>query len=249
MKVSLIDFTGKGHMDPADYAAGILIFTKSTRLNMTPGLLDEVLAMSHEDKVKELTYMANTVPSSWEFCDYTFLIEGVTRAFTHQLVRTRTASYAQQAMRVLNVSEGKGWAYDVGPTIAIDPGRLETYTEAMEDIDRAYAMLIREGAAVQDARGLLPTNILTNICMKINMRNLVDLIRKRSSARVQDEYRSVIMEMKERILEVHPWTAIFIDRTVDKVSMELQEAIGKLPIPEAERTNMVKLLDQIRSQT
>ena len=49
--------------------------------------------------------MANTIPSSWEFVDYTFLVTGVSRAYTHQQVRTRAASYAQQTMRVLNMGE------------------------------------------------------------------------------------------------------------------------------------------------
>ena len=74
---------------------------------MSPGLLEEIEGWSAQKRQNEIEYMANTVPSSWEFCDYSFMITGVTRAFTHQLVRTRTASYAQQAMRVLTEEEQK----------------------------------------------------------------------------------------------------------------------------------------------
>lgn len=265
MKVSLFDYTGNETANPADYAATRLIFTKSTRLNMSPGLLDEIKAWPYEKKMDELTYMANTVPSSWEFCDYSFIIEGVTRAFTHQLVRTRTASYAQQAMRVLDMGSGPGWSYATGPTIDNTPcvdydvgmpdsSKVEVYRSAMEDIDHAYKRLIASGVAVQDARGLLPTNILTNICMKLNMRNFIDLAKKRSSSRVQDEYRSVIEEMKARVLEVHPWTAVFMNRTADVAARELQDAIdglgnpGKGVISEDQRIMMIKLLDQIRKE-
>ena len=41
----------------------------------------------------------------WEFIDMQFFIEGVTRAFTHQMVRQRTAVYAQESLRFA-VKEG-----------------------------------------------------------------------------------------------------------------------------------------------
>ncbi len=92
MKVTLINYTQD--------AVKTLLFTKSTRLNMTPDNFNKLKFMKPEDQMVELAYMANTIPSSWEFVDYTFLVEGVSRAYTHQQVRTRAASYAQQSMRV-----------------------------------------------------------------------------------------------------------------------------------------------------
>ena len=114
MEVKLIDYTGAGSEDPARHAANLLVFTKQTRLEMKPGLMTEIESWSEEDIYKELLYMANTIPSSWEFVEYKFLINDVTRAFTHQFVRTRTGSYAQQTMRVLNVN---GWTYGTGPSV------------------------------------------------------------------------------------------------------------------------------------
>lgn len=249
MEVKLFDYTGKETTDPADYAMTRLIFTKSTRLNMSPGLLNEIRAWPTQKKIDEIKYMANTVPSSWEFCDYSFIITGVTRAFTHQLVRTRTASYAQQAMRVLNVSEGLGWEYATGPTIERKSSAKAKYDAGMRMIAQVYRDLIADGVAIQDARGILPTNILTNICMKINMRNFVDLAKKRSSARVQDEYRSVIEAMKAEVLRVHPFTTIFMERTADVAALELQEMImNNVHIAEDTKTFMIKKLDRIRAE-
>src|SRR5262252_9182046 len=114
MNVELISHTG--YPDPW-HAADVMIFTKQTRLKLTPNLFNEIKNWPTEKKLEELNYMAQTVPSSWEFADFTFLIEGVTRAFTHQLVRTRTASYAQQAMQVLRVDQGNGWDYHVGTSL------------------------------------------------------------------------------------------------------------------------------------
>lgn len=243
MKVTLIDHTGYGHPDHW-HAANVLIFTKQTRLQMSPSLLKEIADWPSEKKMDELKYMANTIPSSWEFIQYTFMIEGVTRAFTHQLVRTRTASYAQQTMRVLNV---QGWEYATGPSIANDPALKANYDSTMSHIARTYEWLIRDDAKVEDARGVLPTNILTNIIMSIDMRNFVNIVHTRSSPRTQDEYRKVLAAMKAAALAVHPWLHLFFDRTFDKAAQELDEECKGIE-NKAKRIRMMKLIDQLRAK-
>lgn len=248
MKVSLIDFTGAGRDgDEANYAATVLIFTKSTRLEMKPSLFQEILDWPYAKKLEELSYMANTIPSSWEMCHYTFMIEGVTRAFTHQLVRTRTASFAQQTMRVLNV---EGWDYSAGPTIVSDDAREALYSDTMQVISDAYDTLIENGTAVEDARGVLPTNIQTNIVMGANLRTMVEMIRKRSSPRTQGEYRDVLDGLKAEVLRVHPWVSLFIERDADKATQDLYARINYLQdndiIDGEAAIDMFKLIDQMR---
>jgi flavin-dependent thymidylate synthase len=244
MKCSLIEYTGSP--DP-ERAIDLLIFTKNTRLQMVPGFLSEISNWPMRNKLDELEYMANTIPSSWEFVNYTFLIEGVTRAFTHQLVRTRTASFAQQTMRVLDVSSGPGWEYATGPTIAGNEKRESLYKNEMEMVDSAYKLLIKDGAAIEDARGILPTNILTNIVMGCNMRTFVELVRKRSSPRTQGEYRNVLEAMKKSVHEVHPWIDLFIARTADAAMHDLDAEINGIE-DSAKRTRMLKLVDLCRGQ-
>jgi flavin-dependent thymidylate synthase len=252
MKVTLLDYTGAGcHID---YAIDLLIFTKGTRLQMSPAARDEIRNWPYDKKIDEIKYMANTIPSSWEFVDYTFMIEGVTRAFTHQLVRTRTASFAQQTMRVLNVGDGPGWDYLTGPTIehepivgAEDPTLKAVYDNCMENISKTYNHLIVAGAAIEDARGVLPTNILTNIVMKCNMRTFVEMVHKRSSPRTQGEYRNVLDAMKTAALGAHPWLTHFVERTFDKAASDLDKEISEID-DTAKRTRMIKLVDQLRAK-
>jgi flavin-dependent thymidylate synthase len=243
MRINLIDYTGKGTGDPW-YAASLMIWTKRTRVEMSPGGLDEIIAWPEEKKVEELKYMAATVPSSWEFCDYTFLIQGVTRAFTHQLVRTRTLSYAQQAMQVLDVSQGPGWEALVGPTVQQDENRRNIYSRTLAVIADSYKLLVRDGTKVEDARGLLPTNILTNIVVKGNLRSFCDLIRKRVSPRNQGEFVDVLRFMKEEMLRVHPWTDLFINRTADVVAADLYNMIAQIE-DKMLRTDINKGIDQL----
>ena len=242
MNVQLIDYTGAGYPND-DHAINILIFTKSTRLEMKPTLMMKIAAMPIDQKLAELDYMSKTIPSSWEFVDYTFLITGVTRAFTHQFVRTRTASYAQQTMRVLNVD---GWTYGTGPTIENDVFLKTVYDTAMEKIGDAYKGLIKNGANIEDARGVLPTNIHTNIVAKMNMRTFVEMARKRASRRTQGEYRDVLDAMKMAVLRVHPWVSLFINRTSDVVIKQLEDEIDSNITDKAKKTAMFKLLDELR---
>lgn len=244
MQATLFEYTGKGSANPARAAANALVFTKSTRLNMTPELLAKVEAMTDEEINTELEYMANTIPSSWEFCHYSFIITGVGRGFTHQFVRTRTGAYAQQTMRILDVSE---FEYITGPSIESEHQRA-IYDETMEDIRKSYEHLIGLGVKIEDARGLLPTNISTNICADFNLRTLSELFRKRASSRTQSEYRDVLDSMKAAVIAVHPWTELFFNRSFDVAAAELEALIkDAYGISPEERTHMIKLIDQMRT--
>lgn len=199
MKVTLINHTQD--------AAMLLMFTKSTRLTMSPNLIEEIRDWSDERIAKELEYMANTIPSSWEFVSYTFLVEDVSRAFTHQAVRTRAASYAQQTMRVLDMGR---FDYVFTDRNRLDPmamAAIEKHNEATREV---YNYLISIGQPPEDARGVLPTNISTNIVCKYNLRTFVDLAKSRTGGRTQNEYQKVVNAMVDEVLRVHPWAEKFL---------------------------------------
>jgi flavin-dependent thymidylate synthase len=251
MKITLMDYTGKGYDDPW-YAAALMIWTKQTRTQMSAGGLEQLRAMPEDKKLEELKYMAATVPSSWEFCDFTFLIEGVSRAFTHQFVRTRTLSFAQQAMQVLRVDQGPGWNYLVGETIKTDPLAEETYRKTMDTIAQTYTALAdREGIHTEDARGVLPTNILTNIVAKGNLRVWADLLRKRASPRNQGakpgsegEWAAVHREIKRQMMEALPWTDLFLNRTADAVAADMYKLLENVSDKKL-KTDLTKGVDQL----
>jgi thymidylate synthase (FAD) len=199
MKVTLINHTQD--------AENLLLFTKATRLTMSPGLLEEIRAKTDEDKAKELEYMANTIPSSWEFISYTFLIEGVSRAFTHQFVRSRTGSYAQQTMRVLEMGD---FEYIYTDKILNDKESKAVVDEALHAIKFAYNKLLKMGVAAEDARGILPTNIGTNIVARFDLRAFAGLAKSRTGGRTQNEYQKVVNAMVDEVLKVHPWAEKFL---------------------------------------
>jgi len=109
MKVELVNYT----QDAVD----LLLFTKNTRLMPVDDAYNRIAEWEWEKKQAELDYMLNTIRSSWEFIDYTFNVRDVTRGFTHQFVRTRQASYAQQSQRTVDMS---GFSYYTPPEIEKD---------------------------------------------------------------------------------------------------------------------------------
>ncbi len=240
MKVELINYTGKGTADPSRFAANILVFTKATRLNMSSALMEEIEAKPWEDIEQELEYMSKTLPSSWEFVDFTFLASGVSRAFTHQLVRTRVASFAQQTQRVTNMS---GFEVYKGETIkSIKQNAI--WEGTLSQIEDAYTSLIEDGAKVEDARGLLPTNIKTNIVAKYNLRTVADTISKRSSARVQGEYRDYVNQVRDLVIGVYPWAELFIKNKRYDAALHIQEFLES----HGADLDVLKSLDLIRGE-
>jgi flavin-dependent thymidylate synthase len=209
MKVELIDCTGACAPDPANYAARILIYAKSTRLNQGKDLQQRINTLTPEEIKEQLDQIVMTIRSSWEFIDYTFQVTEVTRAFTHQFVRSRHASFAQQAMRVADMTQFETLMPD---TIRVaDISVQKFWNTCMQMIGSTYAELRKKNIPAQDARGVLPTNVLTNIIAKMNLRTLAELIGKRENLRAQGEYADVVRAMKIEVLRVHPWAEPFLN--------------------------------------
>lgn len=226
-KVTLMDYTGYGRSDQQWHAAHMLMFTKSTRLSMDSGLMRNIQVMSESKKLEELEYMAKTIPSSWEFADVTFLITGVSRACAQQITRTRTASFAMQSQRVVDATDMEV----VNPyNPEVDPELHATFEGAVSAAKNYYSVLLANDAELQDARGVLPMNSTCNLVAKYNLRSFVDLVRARSSLRVQGEYAEIVRDMKAAVMQAWPWVSVFFENNNDKVIKILEDAAKELGI-------------------
>jgi flavin-dependent thymidylate synthase len=246
MQVELIHYTGKTDPDEL-YAAKLLIYTKNTRLEQSADAFRQALSLPAAEVHKQLKYIANTIRSSWEFVDFIFQITGVTRAFTHQLVRTRTASYAQQAQRVVDISNVE---VDVPATVKGNARREDYWHDAVIAMKYAYAHLKADGVPNQDCRGIMPTAALTNICVKMNLRTLADIVAKRQNLRAQGEYAEVAHRMAACATSAMPWLQDFLypsDKATPLLDKLLKEALGdRSPIDVPEINGALKELDAIK---
>ena len=142
-----------------------------------------------------------------EFVDFTFHIEGVSRALTHQLVRHRLASYAQRSQRYC--SEGN-FDYVVPFSIKSNHDAFEEYTELMYSITDVYRILQEMGVPNEDARMVLPNACETVIEVKMNFRTLIHFMNERLCLRAQWEIRQMALEMKKAIEEQYPELAKYL---------------------------------------
>ena len=127
-----------------------------------------------------------------EHAVFTFSVEGVSRALTHQLVRHRIASFSQQSQRYVPLKEP---TFVVPETVKADAASLALYEETMETIWDAYRKLA-EKIPAEDARYILPNGCTTNITITMNARELHHFFSLRCCERAQWEIR----EMAERML-------------------------------------------------
>lgn len=134
----------------------------------------------------------------WEMIDFQFMLEGVTRAFTHQLVRQRTAVYAQESLRFAvkrQVSDEAAYPMSV----RADPTAEDIFHKALVDAEEGYQRLVDHGIPAEDARALLPHATTTRVIYKTNFRGLMEHAGNRLCTQAQYEWRSVFMGIMKAI--------------------------------------------------
>ena len=136
-----------------------------------------------------------------EHAAFTFSIEGISRACSHQLVRHRLASYTQQSQRYVKVED---LSPVVPETIRTNPEAAERYQSCMDVLSKAYGELVALGIPNEDARFVLPNAATTNIVMTVNARELRHFFKFRCGERAQWEIRDVAREMLRLAKEIAP---------------------------------------------
>lgn len=171
-------------------------------------LKEKIQAKDQKAFVEKLMNMGHMSPI--EHASFTFAIEGISRACSHQLVRHRLASYSQQSQRY--VSEETGFDYVIPPTIKQDK-ELKKYFEAfIAEAQKAYNHIverlnekgIKGESANQDARFVLPNAAETKIMVTMNARELLHFFRQRCCNRAQWEIRQMADDMLKLVKKVSP---------------------------------------------
>lgn len=143
--------------------------------------------------------IATHLKAPWEFIDLHFFIEAVTRSFTHQMVRQRTAVFAQESLRFA-VKEGLAQEVPLPPSITDNgEGPAKIWGDAVAAMEQAYTALVNAGIPAEDARGLLPHSVTTRLNYKTNFRNLVEHAGNRLCTQAQFEWRHVFLGIMRSI--------------------------------------------------
>jgi len=181
----------------------------AARLCYAPVGAAELLETMGEDAVHRVlkTIISSGHTSALEHASYTFAIDGVSRALTHQLVRHRLASYNQQSQRYVSYAEEP--EFIVPPSVAADPTALKRFKAANATAFEAYRALMEAGVPAEDARYLLPNAMETKIVVTMNIRELLHFFELRCCKRAQWEIRDLSLAMLDLAEPTAPY--IFMD--------------------------------------
>ena len=172
-------------------------FDRMTPPESTKRLIGHLIRSGHE--------------SVFEHASATFLVSGVSRALTHQLVRHRLASYSQRSQRyvkekepqyvtppaIRNYGEVKNISPETGDDLSYDLS--DAYDYFMEKSWHMYNELLKLGIKGEDARFVLPNACHTEIAITMNFRELRHFFKLRTSKHAQWEIRDMAKEMWEKI--------------------------------------------------
>ncbi|HAR96006.1 MAG TPA: FAD-dependent thymidylate synthase [Deltaproteobacteria bacterium] len=157
--------------------------------------------------LQQLTAVGHLSPT--EHASFTFAVEGISRACSHQLVRHRLASYSQQSQRY--VSEAQ-FGFITPPSIQEDADLKDLFEQTMETIQSSYRRLAERlaekgysnEAAREDSRFVLPNAVETKIMITMNARELLHFFSQRLCNRAQWEIRALALAMLRLVQAIAP---------------------------------------------
>lgn len=181
------------------YSAGRQCYSKKTAKELYNNMWLNTGEREAERFIKKL--IKNGHLSPLEHVSFTFSVEGISRACSHQLVRHRLASYSQQSQRYINHD---GFDYVLPDSIAVHQMAKLDYKEIMAQLDTLYKKLIDYGIPKEDARYLLPNACCTNIVVTMNCRELLHFFKLRLHKSAQWEIRQLAESMLNLCKNVLP---------------------------------------------
>ncbi|MBN2158890.1 MAG: FAD-dependent thymidylate synthase [Spirochaetes bacterium] len=144
----------------------------------------------------------------------TFRITGASRAFTHQLVRHRIASFSQQSQRYVDEA---GFNYVIPDDIRADEEAAALFRECMARSEETYRTLRERGIRKEDARFVLPNALESQIVFSANFRELRTILHLRLDRSAQWEIRRVCADMLLLLQKEAP--SVFGDFVIDGETM------------------------------
>ena len=179
------------------------VVAAAARLCYSDASIDDLMGREKAEQEKLLRKILELGHYSvLEHANFTFGVEDVSRACTHQLVRHRLASYSQQSQRY--VSHVERFEAVTPPSIAEKPELAAKYEALLEDLHQHYREFIEAGVPAEDARFILPNAATTKIVITMNARELKHFFHLRCCRRAQWEIQIMAKKMLQRARQAAP---------------------------------------------
>jgi len=196
LRVKLIAWTGG---DFKDLRRLIVLAVKTSAGKLGLKNADYYLREYKEEGVEKHVMESHKYPSVLEHVVFTFLVEGISRVTSHQLVRHRIASYTQESQRYSAVERDY-----VIPDTVIKAGFEEEFRKLMDEAHRLYDKMVNAGVPYEDARYIIPQAVTTRLLMTVNLRELIHIACLRLSPHAQWELRELVKLMIDEAKSLIP---------------------------------------------
>lgn len=165
--------------------------------------IDQALGEPEVDRLLSFLRQRNHL-SPFEHAEFTFSVDGISRALSHQLVRHRIASYSQESQRYVDYMKLRELSYIMPPKIAENPEALELFQQAMRHTIQAYREMLNRGIPPEDARYVFPNAVETKLVLSFNARSLFNFFEQRCCIKAQWEIRFLSLAMLAEVRKVAP---------------------------------------------
>jgi len=124
------------------------------------------------------------------------------RAMTHEIVRHRPVSYAQESQRWVRYSGGIKFIEPQG--YESDSPAWEVWRRSMQAAEDAYLEMLAFGCTPQQARKVLPNSTATVIIMKTNLREWLHFFNLRTAPNADPHMQELAKMLKEEFKRLVP---------------------------------------------
>ena len=166
----------------------VILFSYTNYPSLISNLEKEGVKMSQDDLMRHGSF--------------TFDLQGVSRAASHQIVRHRIASFSQQSQRYVKITRSYGYLKpsgipeDLKVPVEIHGRKMElSFADVMDLTRQAEEGLVAKGIKAEDSRYLRPNAATTNIVMSMSPRQLIHFFNLRCAPDAQWEIRDVAWSM------------------------------------------------------
>lgn len=143
-----------------------------------------------------------------------FEVTGASRACTHQLVRSRKASFHQQSMRASFY--GGQPEVRMPESVFLNPRARAAWIHAMEAAHEAYRVACDEDISYQDARYILPEGTTSYIMLEYSLREFMNVFAYRGCSMFQWEIVSIMRACRDLLVSQYPFLKEYIKISCEK---------------------------------
>lgn len=150
-----------------------------------------------------------------EWFTVAFEVSGVSRGVTHQLVRTRKASFSQQSMRYADMGN---FNVRMPTAIAENPEATFIWMESIRAARYAYQQLAELGIPMQDTRTVCPIATETYIICEYPLSEFINTYAYRACTMFYPETVALFRIMGSKLIEKCPWLESIVKISCEKTS-------------------------------